>query len=366
MALVVTVIILLILAGVSINLVLGQNGLIAKAKEARDKSKNATNDEAYLINGTISDYIKDQVGENDDNEIKRNGKIPSDGEYTIKATGTVLTGSNGDDFPENPSAGDTYTEGDYIYTYNKGDGYGTEWCVKVNWDKEYYDDEGNFLDIDEITEFGEIVSEIAGKPMTHMTETFEDCWDLLIAPKIPQSVTNMNYTFGWCHALVEAPKIPNNVVNMEYTFSDCTDLSKAPEIPDSVTNMDGTFYQCESLIETPIIPESVTSLSQTFLYCKSLVDAPKIPKNVTNLKETFKGCSALKNAPEIPSSVTNMYGTFWNCISLTGSITINANLDNYDDCFSGTTKPITLTGTSTKLEDLKETVYPNDHITILK
>ena len=41
-ALVVTIVVLLILAGVSINLVLGNNGIIAKAKEAQRKSAEAS------------------------------------------------------------------------------------------------------------------------------------------------------------------------------------------------------------------------------------------------------------------------------------------------------------------------------------
>ena len=60
-ALVVTIVVLLILAGVSISLLLGQNGLIANAKEAREKTKNATDEESQLINGTIPDYIAEQV-----------------------------------------------------------------------------------------------------------------------------------------------------------------------------------------------------------------------------------------------------------------------------------------------------------------
>ncbi len=44
-ALVVTIVVLLILAGVSINLVVGQNGLINRAKEAAQKTKNATESE---------------------------------------------------------------------------------------------------------------------------------------------------------------------------------------------------------------------------------------------------------------------------------------------------------------------------------
>ena len=44
-ALVVTIVVLLILAGVTINLVVGQNGLINRAKEAAQKTKNATESE---------------------------------------------------------------------------------------------------------------------------------------------------------------------------------------------------------------------------------------------------------------------------------------------------------------------------------
>ena len=41
-ALVVTIVVLLILAGVSINLVLGNNGIIAKAKDAQRESAEAS------------------------------------------------------------------------------------------------------------------------------------------------------------------------------------------------------------------------------------------------------------------------------------------------------------------------------------
>ena len=49
-ALVVTIVVLLILAGVSINLVLGDNGIIAKAKEAQRKSAEATQNDLIGMN----------------------------------------------------------------------------------------------------------------------------------------------------------------------------------------------------------------------------------------------------------------------------------------------------------------------------
>ena len=64
-ALVVTIVVLLILAGVSISLVLGSNGVIGKAKEGRKQYAEAqTNDEKQL--NDVSDWIDTKVGESTD------------------------------------------------------------------------------------------------------------------------------------------------------------------------------------------------------------------------------------------------------------------------------------------------------------
>ena len=61
-ALVVTIVVLLILAGVSISLVLNNNGVIGKAKDARDQYAEAqTNDEKQL--NEVSDWIDTKVGD---------------------------------------------------------------------------------------------------------------------------------------------------------------------------------------------------------------------------------------------------------------------------------------------------------------
>ena len=75
-ALVVTIVVLLILAGVSINLVLGENGLITQAKEAKEKSASGMNEENYLINSAIPDYIDAQV-----NEVTGNAKTITADDY---------------------------------------------------------------------------------------------------------------------------------------------------------------------------------------------------------------------------------------------------------------------------------------------
>ena len=59
-ALVVTIVVLLILAGVSINLVLGDNGIIAKAKEAQRKSAEATQNDLIGMN-ELAQQLEEQI-----------------------------------------------------------------------------------------------------------------------------------------------------------------------------------------------------------------------------------------------------------------------------------------------------------------
>ena len=59
-ALVVTIVVLLILAGVSINLVLGDNGIIAKAKDAETKSAEASQNDLKGMNGLVSEMEGDR------------------------------------------------------------------------------------------------------------------------------------------------------------------------------------------------------------------------------------------------------------------------------------------------------------------
>ena len=65
-ALVVTIVVLLILAGVSLNLVLGNNGIINKAKEAVDKYGEAAENEQKELNN-LKDWLEGSLGEVDDN-----------------------------------------------------------------------------------------------------------------------------------------------------------------------------------------------------------------------------------------------------------------------------------------------------------
>ena len=63
-ALVVTIVVLLILAGVSISLVVGNNGIVKRAQEARDEHKAAAANEAANMEEAktkIDDWVANKV-----------------------------------------------------------------------------------------------------------------------------------------------------------------------------------------------------------------------------------------------------------------------------------------------------------------
>ena len=89
-ALVVTVVVLIILAGVSINAVLGNNGIIKKANQAASVTKEAEVKEAinrtilefYLTNDyeTLEDFLKAKAEDGSIDSVTKN----ADGTLTVK------------------------------------------------------------------------------------------------------------------------------------------------------------------------------------------------------------------------------------------------------------------------------------------
>lgn len=213
---------------------------------------------------------------------------------------------------------------------------------------------------------------------------FFNCEKLKTAPALPNSIVNLRYSFYGCKSMTQAPVLPQNVFNTTYTFGHCEALKIAPEIPNQVTDMTGMFIYCTSLEKITAIPSSVTTISSAFSNCSALKDISNIniPSSVTdatsafqscreltilpdlttavslkNMDRMFASCEKLTTAPFIPNSVENMSSAFYKCYALTGTITINANLTQYDSCFEGTQKEIILNGTSQQLNELVNTSH---------
>ena len=111
-ALVVTIVVLLILAGVSINLVLGDNGIIAKAKEAQRKSAEASQNDLIGMNELaqqLGEKIHGSTGSGSGNggtggktEPETVPYLPSDDFHydtsTSVDTGLIIADSNGNEY----------------------------------------------------------------------------------------------------------------------------------------------------------------------------------------------------------------------------------------------------------------------------
>ena len=72
-ALVITIVILIILATVSINAVLGDNGLIQSAKNSRDSAENSIEQETGKMNSLLTEYANVMA---EDAEITEPGENP--------------------------------------------------------------------------------------------------------------------------------------------------------------------------------------------------------------------------------------------------------------------------------------------------
>ena len=369
-ALIITIIVLLILAGVAISLTIGENGILTKTQNARVEYSEAEIQEkmkmAYAAlkmeegnnpNVDKTAYLKSKLEEQDLNGVEVISAADSwiityEGkDYQLSNSGileeakiidwdTVIANAQkhpeqsatnneiGIDMYGNPVNMDLWrielNNSNNQFTLTTGIG-----CTKTS---------GY---IGPITAEGKIIGEIPqylktnGKTYTleSLAYTFKGLSDLVIAPRIPNTVTSMACSFEGCTSLTVAPVIPKTVTNIAAIFEGCTSLVMAPEIPDSVTSLGGAFCGCSSLTQAPKIPENITEINSLFSGCSSLTTVPKIPNNVTNLNNTFNSCTSLIQAPEIPNTVTDMGYAFSNCTSLTQAPTVPSSVTNLDRAF---------------------------------
>ena len=95
-ALVVTIVVLLILAGITISLVFSENGIIAKAKEAAEKTNQAAINEQEQMNEVAGylDNMLNEIGGSGEEPTPPEPALPSDGSYSEeKGVNTPKLGS---------------------------------------------------------------------------------------------------------------------------------------------------------------------------------------------------------------------------------------------------------------------------------
>ena len=400
-ALVITIIVLLILAGVSIAMLSGDNGILKQATNAKEMTEK--NEDIEKIKLAITEA---QIGENGYEELNFHNfqkalnnqfgednaivYINEDGTYDVDCLNSLKS------YEVNEN--NIYQTIDWKEKMEKAVaregqadksviGIGTDGNV-VNmdlWEYTFDSETGGYalnkasvLSKTEKTagyrgtvkEDGTIEGTIPQyikvenedwKSVTSLYRTFQgddstngELKKLTTTPKIPPTVKSMRMTFEYCESIVNTTCIPGSVKELMYTFDGYTALEEMPEIGYGVKDMSGAFSGCSKLKKLAVIPDTVNNLKQTFQAC-AIEKMPNIPSGVIDMNQTFFICTSLgKIEITIPENVRDIRQTFSGCSNLEGEITVNCNPEEYYNFLQNTTKPITLKGNSTMLNQIRE------------
>ena len=146
-ALVITIIVLLILAGISIQMLTGENGIISRTIEAKEKTENTEiqeNIELAYLKSEIEKYISDENSLNSIKaELEKNYGVGNvevfdnqDGTYSIRIKGKIYD----IDLNSKSVTASEYSNFKKIYLYNNGDectDITGGWSRDGNWDAAY-------------------------------------------------------------------------------------------------------------------------------------------------------------------------------------------------------------------------------------
>ena len=393
-ALVVTIVVLLILAGVSISMLSGDDGIIKNAQMAKKENEEAVLEEKIKLLASET-LINQYTGENEEKTAQELQKELNDQgenvlvvqwdkyiiydlnqniEYRVDNEGNVdKLGSNelGSNLKQLKDFNDEYIGTDINGTKVIGiDDNGNQVNMN-NWKCMLINDEnlgiiGTYglndkagLDFNSessersagyiggYTEDGEILGTVPAFisndggttyiSVTSLQRVFLQSKDLRKAPEIPNTVINMLGSFLGCSALIEVPVLPQYLTNMYGTFHTCTNLTEVPIIPNKVKDMTQAFNST-AIANAPEIPGSVELMNSTFENCQNLIGTVEIQENVISLNSAFRNCQNLEVAKYISNNVENMNKTFFDCIKLTEVTNLPDNLIDMSFCFYNCTE----------------------------
>lgn len=349
-ALVVTIVVLLILAGVSLNLVIGNNGIITKTKEAKTEMRGAQVEdlvELYKSDNELSEYsiTEAQTEEELLQDLKNRKLVENDEIDTENKTITIGTKVISYALPEKQIDRTALK-----FLVNSGN----DGVVVLPVSEDEYGEDGYEVDWgDGTTGRDETVvatkeTELASLDGIKVAETYPGIAHTYSENNKEYEVTITgicNSISSYCNGTTKDKII--EVLQWGETgltsiiLRECVNLRKiASPTANSFTDINSfyeAFYECTSLTNIPADLfancQNVTSFEWAFTHCSSLTSIPaELFTNCTNVNFfgfTFCGCTSLTgNAPElwkrVPDGATNEYkgtpygeGCFERCTNLT-------------------------------------------------
>ena len=313
-ALVVTIVVLLILAGVSISLVLNNNGVISKAKDAKySTERGQAQDEVNLainylqIEDATSTLTREDRRKILEDELR---KISADSSVSISGLGYKITHKKYDFFVDKDlkisSSGKTFDAVEWdkkaapedIFIWKSDDPNNADYGVIIGYKKN--------VDNYTILRFPSRCTKIAA---SYYSDIYKDTGDdeptirsytkNILKVEMPDTITELGYGafsgdsgHGFYFSSLERVELSKSLSKIEDSaFLDCEKLNDI-EIPDNITVIGaGAFLGCKNLnIE---IPDSVSKIGGSAFFEVKTVKVGKIVESSDGLENDALNCETL-------------------------------------------------------------------------
>ena len=310
-ALVVTIVVLLILAGVSINAIFGQDGIIQKAKDAQNKMDQATQNDLDSING-LNEWIDGKINGTTGEESKPVTNPYDPNGWTMAYvcnngtwSDTPLTAANGDTIPEGSQiVAKFYATGEKITPSSLKVGYST--TIPFSEGETYkvvIEGTGEMGILMDATDISDIKSASGWQTQTvsylawlqgGMQGNAVSC----ITPYITElticdGITNVgNFAMAGATSLSKVTLGNSLEIIGNFSFSFNNMLNKIV-VPNRVTTIGERAFMCDDNLEEINIPNSVINIGQSTFW----KDGEKITKLIVTSESEAKRINSLNTSP---------------------------------------------------------------------
>lgn len=320
---------MLILAGISLNLVLGENGIVTKAKDAREQTIIGHEKEqinlAYSACKTRENFDDLVTASELETEMKKsneNVSVVADGDnlvITFEETKHQYNIGQDGNFKENTNQNIDWSKlepglyktgtSEMIKSWQEliDDGDITVEGTKLNEIKTIfsYDQDvtmplaGDLIISNDMTEIGSLTG---GKAACYVGKS--GITGVYVPSSVKKLTSSSQYGYGGFFAMFDMKKIVIEEGLEEigdYSFASCYNLIEV-ELPDSVTTVGDYAFAWSSNIVNVKIPDNVILGKACFISNR----LTQIPQNITSIGETmFANCRELK-VVNIPNGITSI------------------------------------------------------------
>ena len=315
-ALVITIIVLLILAGITIATLTGENGLLQRAEEAAQKTKEGAAKEEITLAwaACYTDYQSGELSEEDAfSKNNMNTHLGDTGEVT--------------EFVYNKS-------GISVVTYTNQDG---DYCFEIDSTGNITGGNGSSVDNAKVQELfnkgwsvgatssGYIAADYTNMKLYTLDASFNTVSEETLTPSDGSLFTLTDGKITATTATTGVVIVPNTINNVNVTgiaansFKGKTGITKII-LPPSVTTIDssssastGAFYNCTGLVNVAY-SKNLTTIGNNAFYSCSKIDSIEFPDTMTTIgTSAFYGCKLI-NRVRIPTSLSTLStNVFYNC-----------------------------------------------------